>query len=488
MRFVLRSLVALVLTCLTLGLVGVGVVQIVQSRSADASGGWPRGGGRERTFAVSLQTITLGTATPVIRSYGEVEGARVLELRAPAGGVLTDLTDDFRNGAAVAQGDLLFQIDPADATAARDRAAAALQEAQAALAQSIATRALAEDELAAAIAQRTLRAAALDRQQGLQSRGVGTSTTTETAELALSQAEQTVLTRRQTILTQDAAIARNEIEVLRAQIDLTEAARTLSDTRYLAPFDGLLADVVAVSGRRVSQNEQMAVLIDPTLLEVAFQVTNAQFSRLLDARGALMQAPVTVSLDLDGVPLNVAGQILRSGAEVGEGQTGRLIYARLAADGGMILRPGDFVSVSITEPPLSDVATIPATAVTSANELLLVDENNRLYAVAVQVLRRQGDMVIVTDAPAGAPYVMETRPQLGPGVAIEPIVPLGEAPVVEALPENIALDPERRARLVAFVEGNTRMPPDIRARTLAALQADEVPRATVERLEGRMGG
>lgn len=490
MRFVLRSLVALVLLCLTLGLVGIGMVQIVQSRSADDAGGRPRGAsGRERTFAVSLEQITRHTADPVISSYGEVEGARVLELRAAAGGVLTDLAADFRNGAAVAQGDLLFEIDPADATAARNRAAAAVQEASAALSQAIATRELADDELAAAVSQRTLRAAALERQRGLEQRGVGTSITTETAELALSQAEQTVLTRRQAMLSQDAAIDRAEIELTRARIDLEEAERTLADTRYLAPFDGLLTNVTAVPGRRVSQNEQLAVLIDPTVLEVAFQVTTAQFARLLDAEGALTRAAVTVSLDLDGVPFVVPGRIVRSGAEVAAGQTGRQLYAALDLEGGAVLRPGDFVAIAISEPALTDVSTVPAAALTSANELLIAGPDDRLQAFAVEVLRRQGDEVIIADAPVGARYVVEVRPQLGPGVAITPIVSQAEEEqsAVE-LPRTISLDPERRARLRAFVEGNTAMPADVRARTLSALEAEEVPRATVERLEQRMGG
>jgi plasmid stability protein len=52
----------------------------------------------------------------------------------------------------------------------------------------------------------------------------------------------------------------------------------------------------------------------------------------------------------------------------------------------------------------------------------------------------------------------------------------------------ISLDPERRARLVAFVEGNRRMPAEMRERLIAQLSAEEVPAATVARIEGRMGG
>ena len=52
----------------------------------------------------------------------------------------------------------------------------------------------------------------------------------------------------------------------------------------------------------------------------------------------------------------------------------------------------------------------------------------------------------------------------------------------------LALSDERRARLVAFVEGNTRMPEDAKARVLARLAEPLVPARMVARIEDRMGG
>ena len=52
----------------------------------------------------------------------------------------------------------------------------------------------------------------------------------------------------------------------------------------------------------------------------------------------------------------------------------------------------------------------------------------------------------------------------------------------------IALDPDRRAALIAFVEKNPMMPDDAKARILKQLEAAEVSAAMVERLESRMGG
>jgi len=52
----------------------------------------------------------------------------------------------------------------------------------------------------------------------------------------------------------------------------------------------------------------------------------------------------------------------------------------------------------------------------------------------------------------------------------------------------ITLDPARREALIAFVKKNPRMPDDAKERILKQLEAEQVPAATVERLESRMGG
>jgi hypothetical protein len=63
----------------------------------------------------------------------------------------------------------------------------------------------------------------------------------------------------------------------------------------------------------------------------------------------------------------------------------------------------------------------------------------------------------------------------------------GSQDVVEA-PTMLELTDERRAKLVAFVEGNTRMPPDAKTRVLAQLAEPQVPAQVVARIESRMGG
>ena len=59
---------------------------------------------------------------------------------------------------------------------------------------------------------------------------------------------------------------------------------------------------------------------------------------------------------------------------------------------------------------------------------------------------------------------------------------------VQAQPKLIELTDERRARLVALVEGNSRMPSDMKAKMLQELAEAKVPAQLVSRIESRMGG
>ena len=51
----------------------------------------------------------------------------------------------------------------------------------------------------------------------------------------------------------------------------------------------------------------------------------------------------------------------------------------------------------------------------------------------------------------------------------------------------VELDQDRRAKLIAFVEANTRIPDEVKTRMLTRLAEPQVPADMVERLESRMG-
>ena len=483
MRFFRRSLVGLFLMALTVGLLFVGghsIYSALQDKWARES--TPRTA-RERVFSVNVVTLEPATVTPVLTSFGEVRARRTLDLRAPVGGTVVELSPDFQEGGTVRKGQLLARIDPADAQTAVDVSRTDLVEAEADLGDAQNALALAEDDLAAAQDQLALRTRALQRQLDLKTRGVGTEASVETAELAQAAAKQSVLTRRQAIQQAEARVNQARTLIERHRINLTNAERLLADTEVFAAFDGRLSGVTTTQGSLVANNEQLAELIDPDALEVAFRVSTAQYARLLDDAGALTVAPVTVTLDVLGTDLSFEGRLTRESAAVADGTTGRLLFAELSDPQG--LRPGDFVTVAIEEPVLERVAVIPSTAVDAAGAVLVLGEDDRLENGEVIVLRRQGDDVIVqARGLRGREVVAERSQLLGAGIKVKPI--RAGRPAEEA-PEMVELDQDRRAKLIAFVEANGRLSKEMKTRMLARLGEAKVPADMVERLERRMG-
>lgn len=487
MRFLIRSVTGLFLLSVTLGLLtlaGYSVKSAVEERMAREA---RPPVARERVFAANVVEVVPGRIVPELVAFGTVESRRTLELRAPSGGRVVELAPGFEDGAEVSAGQVLVRIDPSDAETALQLARTALDEARAEEAEAIRALDIAADDLAVARTQAELRDRALARQREIDGRGLSTAGDLEAAELAAASAAQAVLSKRQALATAEARRNSAAIALARQRISLAEAERRLADTVIRAGFDGALSEVSVVEGGLVSPNEMLAELVDPAALEVAFRVSTAQYARLLDPEGRLMPAEVTVTLDVYGAEIVAQGRLARVGAAVGEGQTGRTLYAALAAAPGF--RPGDFVTVAIAEPALDGVALAPATAVGPDATVLALGEEDRLEEVAVEVLRRQGDDVILRAAALwGREIVAERSPLLGAGIRVRPLRPATTAGAATDEAEFVELSAERRAELIAFIEGNAFMPEDAKARVLAQLQQDRVPARVVARIEERMGG
>ncbi|OWU85438.1 hemolysin D [Oceanicola sp. 22II-s10i] len=490
MRFLRNSLTGLFLLSVTLGLMvyaGATVFGAVSSRLSQE----PRTpSARERVFAVNVVAADPGTITPVLSAFGQIQSRRTLDIRASAAGSVMELNEDFEDGGAVEAGEVLMRLDPVNAEAALARARADLSDAEAEGRDAARALVIAQDTLTAAEEQAALRDRAFRRQADLRDRGVGTEALVETAELAAAASRQSVLSARSALANAEARVDQAATALSRAELARDEAQRDLDDTTLTAEFAGTLSGVTVVEGRLVSASEMLGQLVDPDSLEVAFRVSTAQYARLLDVDGRLRQVPVTVTLDVQGIGLSAGGTVSRAGAAVGEGQVGRLIYARLDRAPG--LKPGDFVTVTTEEPALTDVVRLPATAIDAAETVLVVGADERLEVLQVELLRRQGDDVIVTgDDLGGRNVVRERSPLLGAGIKVRILnTPDAEQTAAAApqAPAMVELTPERRARIRAFVEGAQRMPQEMKARILAQLDEPMVPAQMVERIEARMGG
>ena len=328
-----------------------------------------------------------------------------------AGGQIVEISPNFAEGGVVEQGEILIRLDDADAQSALLRTESDLSDAKLEIVEAERAIALAKDELAAAVEQEALRSAALLRQQDLQQRGVGTTASVEAAELALSSAKQSVLSRRSGLDQSNARFNQAKTRLARAELANNDALRHLNDTVMRAEFAGVLSGVSLVQGGLISANERVGQLIDPSALEVAFRVSTQQYARLLNEDGTLIAAPADVSLDAIGGSVTSKAVLSRDSGSVADGQTGRVLFARL--DNAIGLKPGDFVSVKVEEPALRFVVELPATALNAQNEVLAVGEGDRLETINVTLMRRQGNNVLVRSAIARAGYCHAANATVG---------------------------------------------------------------------------
>jgi hypothetical protein len=192
-----------------------------------------------------------------------------------------------------------------------------------------------------------------------------------------------------------------------------------------------------------------------------------------------------VVLDIFGADLIAKGALTRDSAAVGEGQSGRLVFATLETTRGF--KPGDFVRVEVTEPSLRGVIRLPATALGADGNVLVIGEEDRLEALPASLVRRQGDDVLVRSRELiGRNVVTARTPLLGAGIKVKPLTAEGATQIEE--PEMLELSEERRAKIRAFIEANNRIPDEAKARLLSNLDKPLVPAQMVNRIEGRMGG
>lgn len=478
MRFLSRAVSGLLIAASTLGLIGLSLWWVQDT--ADTIGDKRTRIARERSYTVDAGILKATQYRPTIVAYGEIKAWRTLEVRAPKAGRIDKLADNLRDGVLVKKGALLLSIEPEASARRVADAEQALAQAKAQLAEAEGALKLVRDEIGIMRVPVAVKKRDLERKRALRKKGAVSQTALDEAELAVSNAEQALVAKRQSALALERRVAEGKAAVRRAALTLADAKQAAEDARYTAPFAGRLADVTATLGRIVSQNEKLALLIDPTALEVAFKVRDADFGRLIGdgKKGELKPLKVSVVMQFGARVVTVQGTLTRAAA-TSDPAGGRIVYARLKAAPDTPLKPGDFVTVTVHEAPIDDAIVISARAATEDGQILLIGEDGRLEEVKATILRRQGDKLIVSGVPLGRHYVATRLPYLAAGIKVN----VRGAGAKGDAQDTIALSPRRRAALIRIVQESKRLAPQRKQRLIAALAKPRVSRRLVERIE-----
>ncbi len=318
----------------------------------------------ERTD-LPLRLPAIGTVTPV----------RTVTVRSQVEGTLDRV--HFTEGARVAQGDLLAEIDP-----------------------------------------RTYRvrlAQATGRQQQ------------NAAQLQNAQAD---LTRYRTLLKQD-SIARQQLESQEAlvrqyrgtaqtdQAAVDEARLQLDHTRVLAPLTGRigLRRVDAGNLVRAGDADGLAVITQMQPISVVFSVPETQVAPIREALRAGRELPVEAWDRAERVRL-AAGSLVALDNQI-DVATGTLRLRARFANEDEALFPNQFVNVRLTVGSVTDAVVIPIDAVQYGSRgtyVYVVDGETRARIRPVQLGATQGGRVVVQDGLAsGERVVLEGLDRLSDG-------------------------------------------------------------------------
>lgn len=328
----------------------------------------------ERVWPVEVIKVELHDEQPMLELFGDVVAGRRSELRALVPGTIVEVGPGFREGAFVAEGELLVQIDPFDYRNDVAEQTALLAEAKA----NLDTKRRDLGRVRELFAEKNVSEQALDD-----------------AQLALEQQQASLEQRR---------------------IGLARAKRALRDSRLTAPYAGVLSGISVDLGKRLSVSDKVADVIDTERLEVLFTLSNAQFGRIVESGEEVVGRPVEVFWQVGRDKLSYQATVERVGAEIDSTTGGVELYATITPDALTLLRPGAFVWVRIPDKHYRQVFRAPE-SVLYGGDIVYVVKENRLVARPVRVLGyagadilfetsgeppvRDGDSVVVTQIREG---------------------------------------------------------------------------------------
>ena len=489
MNFFKRASIFFVLFGLILIFIGYTVTSLTSSSSEKDRRYSNKRKGAEREYTVFIDKITRTKEVPVINSYGEVKSWRTLEIRAPVVGKISEVAEIFRDGSMVVEGDFLFSIEDTEYRDNFSMAKTDMRDAESDLVNSKTLFELSKLDLKAAEKEKAIRLASFKRQEKLKSNGVISETIFEQSSLSLTNAEKSLIAKKNSLVQAENKILKAEVLLERKKVGYDLAKRQLRDTKFFAPFTGILDQVNAVTGRLISSNERLGAILDPKALEVVFPLSDVQYARITDKEGNFIKLNVEYSSGRLEKKNVYSGAIERVGGRVNTGNTGRQVFASISRSNRSFLKPGDFVNVKVFEPELKGIAKLPLGSLGSNSTILLVNDDLRLEKVKIDVVRFQDNHILVSNAPFDKKFVTKWSPQLDTGVKVKVIENSNGAEGVKpAENESIKLSVEERDKLINAIENNKWIPKDVKKRLVKQLNQELVPKKVVDRLRKRMGG
>ena len=310
-----------------------------------------------------LVTEPLQRDVPIVREWiGSLDGSVDADVRARVSGYV--ISQNYKEGTVVKQGDLLFQIDPTVYEAAVEQAKAGLAQAEANQLQ--------------------------------------TEQTEQRETRLFEQKVESAQNRDNAVQSNTAAKAAVKAE----QATLRQAEVNLDWTKITAPIGGVAGIANPGIGDLVGPGDAnpLATISTVDPIKVYFQISEQDYLKVAqertDANRGNPAPPPPVEIILaDGTLYPRQGKFSTVDRQV-DNQTGTIRLAALFPNPDNILRPGQFVRVRVTVRTLTGALLVPQRAVNELQtsfELAVVGADNKAEIRTVKVGERVGSLWVVED-------------------------------------------------------------------------------------------
>lgn len=218
----------------------------------------------------------------------------------------------------------------------------------------------------------------------------------------LKSLEARQLTSRSQLENALRALRVSEASMQDAKVSFEQASRDLGRTQISAPFTGLVRRESVDIGQFVSRGNPVATLYASDQVEVRLPIADRQLAYLnvpVGARGALpvdLQPDVSLSAEYAGQQLTWRGKIVRTEAQIDTASRMVHVIAKVTNDEQAApLSVGLFVKAEIQGLLVDDVVVLPRIALRNDNQVLVVDQEDRLYFREIDPLRLYQDELYV---------------------------------------------------------------------------------------------
>ena len=391
-------------------LVGLVACTGCQSRQAPVAAA-AKGGG---AMPVSVVAVRQADVPLTSEWVGTLDGYVNAQIQPQVSGYL--VRQVYREGSAVAKGQVLFQIDPRPFQALVEQAQGQVGQARGQLGQ-------AQGQVGTAQAQLGLAQINVNRDTPLaEQRAIAQSQLDNDKQQAL-QAEAGVRTAQAQVASAQAAIAA-------AQANVATAKLNLGFTQVRSLISGVAGQATTQVGNLVGQTSVLTSVSQLDPIKVYFSLSDSEYLALVrqgqGGKGDLLSRSTSLPLTLtltNGSPYPHTGHVVFVDRQLNQ-QTGAIRVAASFPNPGNTLRPGQFARVRANTDVLHDALLVPQAAVQElqgTEQVFAAGPDNKVHVLNVTLGPQFGNQwVIKSGLQPGERVIVDNLQKLKEGVPVDP--------------------------------------------------------------------